>query len=491
MKTRVLISSFIFLMICSVLSASVSAAAVGGDNRSRIDLVVPEALNIGDKVGIVAPASRATPDRLELASDFLTDMGFEVVIADNIDLDTEFGVGDGSEQVRAEAFNALARDPEIKEIFCLRGGYGAMHLLQNIDYEALRRNRPIIIGYSDITALHTAIVQNAGLVTFHGPMLSSNYGQQEAFDLLFEMLMAPKAAFPLENIDGTAFITINEGYAEGIIVGGNMTLLSSLMGTEYELDVKDKILFIEETGEAPYRLHRYIWQLKLAGLLDEVAAVVIGDILPDRVYDDPEISLKVILEALKDVNVPILYNVRAGHGVNPLTIPIGAMVRIEGNGITVMQEVVTGAEATSDGVITRAEFTALMMEALEGKMEYIRAAEPFDDVPDSSPYYTHVISARAMGVTSGVGNNRFMPHAAMTYQDMLVMIHSALSRLGRLPDFQTDQWIEFDDWDGVAEYARGPIQTLAKMYTFGGVLNPGKPVPRAEAVIILAALISD
>ena len=174
-------------------------------------------------------------------------------------------------------------------------------------------------------------------------MLVSNYGQEESFDLLFDMLMEPKAWFPLKNIDGSEFYAINEGTAEGIIVGGNMTLISSLMGTEYEIDLKDRILFIEETGEAPYRLHRYIWQLKLAGKLDEVAAVVIGDILPDREYDDPEISLKVIVEALKDVNVPILYNVHAGHGENPLTIPMGATVRIDWNEIAVIQKVVEAA----------------------------------------------------------------------------------------------------------------------------------------------------
>ena len=153
------------------------------------------------------------------------------------------------------------------------------------------------------------------------------------------MLMNPKDGFPLENIDGTAFIAKNTGSAEGVIVGGNMTLISSLMGTKYELDLKDKILFIEDLQEAPYKLHRYLWQLKLAGKLDEVAAVVIGDILP-LAGDNPDNYYFSIFEALKDVKAPILYNVRAGHDENPLTIPLGAEVRIEGNMITVTQSVV-------------------------------------------------------------------------------------------------------------------------------------------------------
>ncbi|MCL2009448.1 MAG: LD-carboxypeptidase [Synergistaceae bacterium] len=351
MKTGALRNVILFLTLCAVFLSNLFAVgwyyyAVYNDNAAPdadIDAVVPSALKTGDKVGIAAPAGRARPQRLQLAVDFLTEKGFEVVVADNIDADTEYGIGDGSEQARADAFNALARDSDIKAIFCLRGGYGSMHLLRDIDYEALRQNKPIIVGYSDITALQAAVFQKTGLVTFHGPMLSPNYGQQESFDLLFDMLTEPKDGFPLNNINGTAFSVFsagNEGTAEGVIVGGNMTLINSLMGTEYEIDLKDKILFIEELDEAPYRLHRYMWQLKLAGKLDEAAAFVIGDILPDKEYSDPEISLKVIFEVLKDVTVPILYNVRAGHGKNPLTIPIGARVRIDANEITVIQRVV-------------------------------------------------------------------------------------------------------------------------------------------------------
>ncbi|MCL2003094.1 MAG: LD-carboxypeptidase [Oscillospiraceae bacterium] len=486
---------FLSLTLAAVLTLSPAAVfpqtALSLENTVHIpaasegmSIVVPAALQPGDKVGIVAPANPATAERLELAIELLEERGFEVVVSDNIDVTTEYGLGDGSEQIRADAFNKLARDPDIKALFCLRGGYGAMHLLPLIDYEALRRNRPIIVGYSDITAMQIAILQNAGLVTFHGPMLSSNYGQDEAFDWLFDMLMNPSDEFPLKNIDGTEFSVINEGTAEGIVVGGNLTLISVLMGTEYELDLKDKVLFIEELNEAPYKLHRYIWQLKLAGKLDDAAAIVIGDILPDREYDDPEISLKVIFEALKDVTVPILYNVRAGHGANPFTIPIGATVRIEGNEITVAQSVVEDPdEAKNNRIVTRAEFTAMMMDALDGNLDNIGMAEPFDDVPQNSLYYAPVTNARALGLVSGAGNNKFMPDAALTVQDMLVMVYNALDKTGRLPAFQSDRWVEFDDWDEVAEYAGGPIQALAKMYELSGALNPRKPVAYAESVV--------
>ena len=489
MKTRIPRTMLMFLMLLSLLSPHAFAAAsqVRAADRAMaadsLSIVVPAALQRGDKVGIAAPANRAVPERLELAVNLLTEQGFEVVIADNIGLETEYGIGDGSDQIRADAFNKLARDPGIKAIFCLRGGYGSMHLLPYLDYAALRRNRPIVVGYSDITAMQTAILQNAGLVTFHGPMLSSNYGQDASFERLFDMLTNPADEFLLKNIDGTEFSVINEGTAEGILVGGNMTLISALMGTPYEIDLKDKILFIEELDEAPYKLHRYMWQLKLAGKLDEAAAIVIGDILPDREYDDPEISLKVILEVLKDVTVPIVYNVRAGHGENPLTLPIGAMVRIEGTDITVTQNVVEDPdEVKNNGIITRAEFTAMMMDALNGDLEHFGIAEPFDDVPPHSRYYAPVTQARALGLVSGSGSNTFMPDAALTVQDMLVLVCNALEKLDRLPAFQIDQWIEFDDWDEVAEYARSPIQTLAKIYELGGVLNPGKPLTRAESM---------
>ena len=307
---------------------------------SHMRIVKPAPLKAGDKVGIITPASFGPTERLALAIEYLTERGFSVVVTENINFETEYGVGDGSEYIRANDFNTLLRDPDIKAIICLRGGYGSMHILPLIDYKALRKNKPIIVGYSDITAMHTAIFQKARLVTFHGPMLSSNYGQEQAFDLLFDMLMAPKSSFPLQNIDGTAFSVLNEGTAQGRVVGGNLTLINSLMGTPYELDLKDKILFIEELDEAPYRLHRYLWQLKLAGKLDELAGLVIGDLLPDKEYEDPDLMMNVVFDALKDLDVPIVYNVRAGHDEDPLTIPIGALLRIEGDRLTVVENVV-------------------------------------------------------------------------------------------------------------------------------------------------------
>ncbi|MCL2108437.1 MAG: LD-carboxypeptidase [Oscillospiraceae bacterium] len=324
----------IVVVIFTALSSTLAVTSHANLHSDFPSIVVPEPLKVGDKVAIACPARNAatiSDSRFAEIVEFLEDKGFEVVISDDMfEPVTPLNVGDGTEQLRADAFNALVRDPDIKALFCIRGGYGSYHLLQNLDYDAIRQNRPIIVGYSDITAMQTAILQNSGLVTFHGPMLSSNFGQEASFDVLFDMLMnklaEPELEFALENINGTSFEVVNSGVAEGVIVGGNMTLISALMGTPYELDVKDKILFIEELDEWPYRLHSYIWQLKLSGKLDQAAAIVIGDILPTP----PESHLATILEALKDVTVPILYNVRAGHDTNPLTIPIGATVKIDG-----------------------------------------------------------------------------------------------------------------------------------------------------------------
>ena len=330
----------IFTVLCFVVTLNVfTAANPAHGTQQGMNIVVPDPLKTGDKVAIAAPARSAanlTSERFEAIVEFLTEKSFDVVISDDMFIETPLDVGDGTEEIRAAAFNKLVRDPEIKAIFCIRGGYASMHLLPLLDYAAMRENRPIIVGYSDITAMQTAILQNAGLITFHGPMLSSNYGQDESFDLLFDMLMnkleEPLTSFPLENIDGTEFSVINEGVAEGVIAGGNMTLISALMGTPYEIDLREKILFIEELEEPPYRLHSYIWQLKLTGKLDQVAAIVVGDILPKN-----GIHLQVILEALRTVNVPILHGVRAGHDGNPFTIPIGATVRIEGNKMSVIR----------------------------------------------------------------------------------------------------------------------------------------------------------
>ena len=172
---------------------------------------------------------------------------------------------------------------------------------------------------------------------------SLNYKETKTFDNLFELIMNPKLQIELYNIDdGSPFKVYNEFNKKkciGEIFGGNMCLIQCLIGTQYEPDYKNKILFFEEVGEAPYRIHRVLWQLKLAGRLDEVIGIVIGKITP--VGGETEDSvLNACFDVLKDLEIPIIYNVHAGHIKNPLTVPIGAKTQIYGDKLSIVQPIV-------------------------------------------------------------------------------------------------------------------------------------------------------
>lgn len=299
------------------------------------DILTPHKLRLGDKVGVIAPANTGTYDTINMAIETLERAGFIPVISDDILCGY---LGDPTGEKRANAFNKLVADDTIKAIICLRGGYGTMQILDRIDYKKFRENRPILVGYSDITALHSAIYNRAHVITFHGPMLLSNYGQDQSFEHLFKMLTDNLESPDLKNIDLSSFKVLKKGTARGQVVGGNMMLISSLMGTDYEIDTDGKILFIEELEEPLYRLDRILWQLKLAGKFDNVAGVIIGDIYK---CDDDGLALDGILEFLdRNVDVPVIYNVHAGHDLNPFTLPLGAEVCIHDNCISLEQCVV-------------------------------------------------------------------------------------------------------------------------------------------------------
>lgn len=313
--------------------------------------IIPNRLKKGDKVGIIAPASTTTAEKIEVSSAHLKKRGFVPVLSENLTSQYKNGIFFGSEKTRARHFNEFCGNPEIKAIICVRGGYGSMHILPQIDLKAVKRNRPIFIGYSDITALQTYFFKKAGLVTFHGPMPAPNAGEDESFDLMFEQIMNPRDEFEIINNDKTDFSAINPKAVRGNIVGGNLAVICSLIGTPYEIDLNNKILFIEEVGEKPYALHRMMWHLKLAGKLEYLLGAVIGSLTKcggDGGESEAEsghikagsAALDAVLDLLLPLGIPILYNVHAGHNKNPITLPIGANIKISGNRIFVTQRVV-------------------------------------------------------------------------------------------------------------------------------------------------------
>jgi len=226
-----------------------------------------------------------------------------------------------TDERRAEQLNAALRDPEVEAIFCARGGYGAMRILDLLDGQALVRRRPPLVGFSDVTVLH-AWAARLGVPTVHGPVVTQlprlPDGEVRSLFALLEGTALPR-------LDGLRCVA--PGQAEGPLWGGNLTLLSHLCGTRHLPDLTGRILLLEEIGEAPYRLDRMLTQLRLSGALARVAGVVVGDLLD---CDAPEVSAeRVVRDRLSDLGVPFVCGAPVGHGSHNIALPLGEIARLD------------------------------------------------------------------------------------------------------------------------------------------------------------------
>lgn len=297
-------------------------------------MIKPKGLKFGDKIGVVSPASPTSKENVEKANKQLRNMGFKVEIGDCCY--EQYGYLSGSDKLRAEELNNMFNDKTIDGIICMRGGYGTSRILELIDYEIIKNNPKVFVGYSDITALHIAIGKYSNLVTFHGPMVASNIINN--FDdfskrSLYNSILEGEFVGNLMNPPEKEIFTINEGIVEGEIIGGNLCLIADTLGTPYEIDTKGKILFIEEVGEEPYRIDRLFTQLKLAGKLEDAKGIILGDFdnceAKTSEYID-SLSLKqVIDDIIKPLGKPTIYNFQSGHCKPIVTIPFGVKVRLD------------------------------------------------------------------------------------------------------------------------------------------------------------------
>lgn len=299
-----------------------------------MDLLYPRFLKQSDQVCIIDPANAFTEEGIRNAMQLLEAQKFRVRISE----DMAFKRGTGKE--RARRLNQEIENSDNSALLCMWGGYGTLNLLEHINYKALKENRPVFAGFSDITAMHTAIRQKTGLITFHSPALYSPKRPvtAEASNLFMEMIQYPEKWGTLANLNQEPMQTFRDGVATGKLVGGNLTLISRLMGTPYELDTTGNLLFLEEIGERPYRLHGMLYQLKLSGKLDEAAGIILGSFNGCDDEGRNGSGLEAVFSVLKDVKCPVIYNVRAGHICDPLTLPLGAMATIDGNRLIILSK---------------------------------------------------------------------------------------------------------------------------------------------------------
>jgi muramoyltetrapeptide carboxypeptidase len=305
---------------------------------SMTPLIKPPRLRRGDVVGLVAPGGYTSDASIEKAVQHIESLGFRVKLGTYLrDVWGNYG---GTVAARIADLHAMFRDPEVKAIWAIRGGSGCISLLRHLDYRLIRTHPKILLGYSDITALHLAIHRHAGLVTFHGPVASSTPSDY-ATEHLLAVLTEPRESYTIpmsaENDRRAleepwyATRTVHEGGAEGPLIGGNLSLVSSLAGTPYAADFTGSLLFLEEVNEEPYRIDRWMTQLDLAVGFDKAAGVMIGiceNCGPQG--DGPSLTLDETLDVhLQPLRVPAVTGYSFGHIRNQFTMPVGVKGRLD------------------------------------------------------------------------------------------------------------------------------------------------------------------
>jgi muramoyltetrapeptide carboxypeptidase len=303
-------------------------------------ILFPPPLASGDTIGIAAPAS--PPDKPEIideAMSRLTAQGFKIKPGKY--LRERDGYLAGSDEERAADINALFADPDVKGIFALRGGYGSCRILPLLDYAAIRANPKPFVGYSDITAMHLAILVKTGLVTFHGSNASSAF-QPENIAAFQHMLMENSCSevaaavpsggsenlFSRDDPNAASLKTIVPGRAKGQLLGGNMTCLLRLIGTPYAPDFRGVILFLEDTGEKAYRVDGMFTHLRLAGVLPQIGGLVLG------LFDHPDAEEQVRIEAClqreaERLGVPCVSGAPIGHFPGQIVVPQGVPAELD------------------------------------------------------------------------------------------------------------------------------------------------------------------
>lgn len=278
----------------------------------------------GDTIGIVSPAGPIKREELERGIKIVESLGLRVKLGKHVY--EKYGYLAGTDADRAADLNDMFKDNEVKGIICSRGGYGSGRIVELLDYEVIKQKPKVLLGYSDITYLHTAIRQRTGLITFHGPMVASDMGESDFAKLSYDLLQ--QFFVPQDVIYTTAISPLEaivHGEATGTLVGGNLSLLTSTLGTPDEIDTKGKLLLLEDVAEPPYKIDSMLNQLKHAGKLEQAEGILIGD-FTDCEAKDPETSLsfdQVLVDYLTDLEKPVLKGFRIGHCNPNITVPLG------------------------------------------------------------------------------------------------------------------------------------------------------------------------
>ncbi|MEI8032896.1 MAG: LD-carboxypeptidase [Chlorobiaceae bacterium] len=299
--------------------------------------IIPKSLRKGDTIGLISPSSHcAYPEKIGQAISYLEKNGYRVKPSTHLNrIDTDPAVADSE---KLHDIHEMFADSSVKAIICLRGGAGAARLLNRLDYSLVAANPKILAGYSDITALSLALFAKTSLISFSGPMLATELYAPTPYteEHFWGMLTSPSYALSLENFAGHSVTAVREGYAEGRLVGGNLSVLSSMIGTPFLPSFEDAMLFAEDINEPAYRIDRMLSHLSNAGLLRRCSAMLFGHFSSEPLETSEEERIRKVFEYYSALNpdAPVLSGLSYGHISELMTIPVGSRfkVHISANG---------------------------------------------------------------------------------------------------------------------------------------------------------------
>lgn len=299
---------------------------------SSVDSLKPKKLVKGSTIAITSPAGAIWDE--ELVPEFckiLSSLGFKTVLGKT--LSQKFGYLAGQDELRAAELNSFFADKSIDAIFTAKGGWGCARILDKLDYDLIAKNPKIIMGFSDITCLLNAIYAKTGMLTFHGPVGNSSWGEFSMRYVKEVLIEGKQTEFASTGFEKDKHTVLTSGKSKGILVGGNLSVLAAMLGSNYLPDWNNKILFLEETGEEPYRLDRMLVQLKLNGVLDKLSGFVFGKCVKCDA-EEPEKAftfMQVLEQHIKPLNIPAFYGGMIGHIENKWTLPVGGLVEMDAN----------------------------------------------------------------------------------------------------------------------------------------------------------------
>ena len=313
--------------------ASLSGAAIGvsayetNAAPGSSQKIKPKKLKKGDTLGLVAPASPIYESSVfDEMLDNLKAMGFKLKLGEYVR--SQRGYLAGTDQQRADDLMNMFRDPEVDGIMCIRGGWGCNRILPLLDFDVFRENPKVFCGFSDITSLHLAMYLHSDLITFHGPVGKSKWNKctTNAFKDIIWKGKTPTFKIPQ---DDTRNFVITPGTIEGKLIGGNLSVLVSMMASDYVPSFENAILFLEDVGESVYRIDRMLTQLKLAGVLEQLSGFVFGKCTNCEAGDNSLTLKQVLDDHIKPLDIPAFYGALISHEDDNITLPVGMNARID------------------------------------------------------------------------------------------------------------------------------------------------------------------